>query len=202
MKKPLPSQTSDHHQRDQADADAGALHVGLERRPAAAVGLGAALAALAAEQAAELAVEVAPQLVEVGRAVVAAGHRHVRSSGVPRHQAQRRPARPGARRSRRRGRLVVGGRCRARAHAVWMVWADGSDCPAIAGCDRCAVRWWRCRWTQALAGRHAGDQLAQAIEPGARGGADEHARHQRAVAARRSSRAALAACGSSASSLL
>ena len=79
MKKPLPSQTTSHDEADQADADAGALHVGLEGRAATAALAWVAprrrivvAATLTVEQAAELAVEVTPELVQIGRAVVAA----------------------------------------------------------------------------------------------------------------------------------
>src|SRR6185369_8491473 len=61
-----------HHDRDQAGADAGALHVRLEVAVAAATEAAAAAALAAAEQATELAVEVAPQFVEVGRPLVGA----------------------------------------------------------------------------------------------------------------------------------
>jgi hypothetical protein len=60
---------------DQRRADAGAPQVGLEVRPAARIAATAVAAlgvAAAAEEAAQLAVEVAPELVEVGRPVVAA----------------------------------------------------------------------------------------------------------------------------------
>src|SRR6185295_5191637 len=61
-----------HHDRDQAGAHPGALHVGLEVAVAAAAEVAAAAPAPAAEQAPELAVEVAPQFVEVGRPLVRA----------------------------------------------------------------------------------------------------------------------------------
>ena len=77
MKKPLPSQISATTPAIRLDADAGALHVGLEVAAAAAVAAvrtrPARTALPAAEQAAELAVEVAPEFVEVGRSVVATG---------------------------------------------------------------------------------------------------------------------------------
>jgi hypothetical protein len=59
-----------HHGGDQAHADAGALHVGLE--VVAAVAGAVAARPAAAEQPAQLAVEVTPQLIEVGGAVAAA----------------------------------------------------------------------------------------------------------------------------------
>ena len=117
-----------HHAGDQADADAGALHVGLERRPAigaAARRCGRALAAaLAAEQAAELAVEVAPQLVQVGRAVVAPAvvqHQRVAAAGVAR--CGRRQQRAQQRR-RRAGDIAEAGRSAARGGSAGMVWGS------------------------------------------------------------------------------
>jgi hypothetical protein len=88
-----------HQQRDagdQAHADAGALHVGLE---VAAAAVAPALrrtwvvpTALAAEQARELAVEVAPQLVEIGWAVALVEQRQGARQQGPRSVADGREA--------------------------------------------------------------------------------------------------------------
>ena len=95
MKKPLPSQISDDDAGDQAGADAGALHVGLEvRPPPSPPPLPRAPPPLPPNRPLELAVEVAPELVEVGRALVAAAGR------CP--PAARRAGRPAPRRARRR----------------------------------------------------------------------------------------------------
>src|SRR6185369_4929315 len=85
---------------DQRRADAGTLQVGLEVRPAAGVAAAVAAArAAAAEEAAELAVEVAPELVEVGRPVVAAVLEQRHAGGLRRRPATARARRgtdPGA----------------------------------------------------------------------------------------------------------
>jgi hypothetical protein len=60
-----------HHAGNQPSADAGALHVGLEMASRRQGSVATSGAAALAEQPAELAIEIAPQLVEVGRAVVA-----------------------------------------------------------------------------------------------------------------------------------